>query len=99
MPQISVPLALAGCFGICAGYAGVLLTKRGQEFNIKHTWATVVIGVTFVLLCMAVVDLNAALLALAFFVAGGAPMLARTWLLSEKHQDERLEFWREKRGE
>lgn len=97
--QISVPLALAGCFGLCVGYAGVLLTKRGQAFNIRHTWATVVVGVLLVLLCMAAVDLDAALLALAFFVAGGTPMLLRTWLLSERHQDERIEFWREKRGE
>jgi hypothetical protein len=99
MPQISVPLALTGCFGLCAGYAALLLTKWGQEFNIRHTWATVVIGVLIVLLCMATVDSNAALLTLTFFVAGGTPMLLRTLLLSERHQRERIQYWREKRGE
>jgi len=100
MPQIDLSLALLGCFGTCAAYAVLLSTKRGRVFTVDHTWVTVVAGVLVVLAWLALIDYSAAVLALAFFVAGGAPMIARAWWLEVEYRNEYTELRRrEEHGE
>ena len=94
MPRIDVPAALFGCLGTCTAYAVLLSTRQGRKFTVGHTWVTVVAGVLIVLGWLAFVDVNAALLALAFFVAGGAPMIVRSWWLEVAYRNEYTELRR-----
>ncbi|MBK8800372.1 MAG: hypothetical protein IPM07_30645 [Anaerolineales bacterium] len=54
----------------------------------RHTWVTVVAGVLIVLAWYAVTDVTSALYVLAFFVAGGAPMIVRSWWLEVAYRNE-----------
>ena len=95
MPQIDTSVALFGCLGTCAAYAVLLSTKGGRAFTVRHTWVTVVAGVVLVLGWLALVDIDAALLAMAFFVAGGAPMIVRSWWLEVSYRNEYTELRRQ----
>ena len=92
MPQIDLSFAILGCAATCAAYAAILSTKRGRKFTVRHTWATVVLGVLFVLGWLATTDVNASILALAFFVDGGAPMIVRSWWLEHLYQQDRIDY-------
>lgn len=94
MPQIDIPVALLGCLGTCTAYAATLSTKRGRKFTVRHTWVTVVAGVSIVLGWYAVTDVTSALYALAFFVTGGAPMIVRSWWLEVSYRNEYTELRR-----
>ncbi len=94
MPRIDLPVALFATFGACAAYAVLLSTRSGRRFTVRHTWVTVVVGTLVVLGGLALVDANAALLALAFFVAGGAPMIVRSWWLEVSYRNEYTELRR-----
>lgn len=85
MPQLSMPIALAACFVTCTVYALLLSTRRGQWWTLYATWATVVLGCGLVLLFVALVDADAALLAVAMFVAGGTPIVIRSLWLTARH--------------
>lgn len=91
---IDTPVALFGCLGTCTAYAAILSTRSGRKFTVKHTWVTVVGGVLLVLTWLALIDANAALLALAFFVAGGTPMVIRSWWLEVSYRNEYTELRR-----
>ena len=95
MPQIDIPVALFGCLGTCTAYAATLSTKRGRKFTVRHTWVTVVAGVSIVLAWYAVTDVTSALYVLAFFVAGGVPMIARSWWLEVSYRNEYTELRRQ----
>lgn len=93
--MLEIPVALFGCFGTCVAYAAILSTRRGRKFTVGHTWITVVIGVLIVLGWYALVDLEAALRVLVFFVVGGAPMIARSWWLEVAYRNEYTQLRRE----
>lgn len=88
MPSITSEIALAGCFACSAAFAGVLTTQWGQAKTLSHVWIAgfVVFGVGLVLAWLALVNMAAALQALAFFVAGGLPMLIRAVYLWNRHK-------------
>lgn len=90
MPEIPSELALAGCFACSALYAGALTTRWGQEKTLSHVWIAgfVVFGVGLVLAWLALVSMAVALQALAFFVAGGLPMLFRAAYLWNRHKQQ-----------
>lgn len=88
MPQIDIPIALLGCLGTCTAYAALLSSRTGRKFTVRHTWVTVVAGVSIVLAWYAVTDVTSALYVLAFFVAGGAPMIVRSWWLEVAYRNE-----------
>ncbi len=77
--------ALTVCLLLSVVYAFALSTQLGRYLCSEQTWLTVVAGTLLVLGCMAYVDANAALLALAFFVAGGVPMIARSIYIQFRH--------------
>lgn len=99
MPQVDLPIALAGCAGICTVYAALLTTRRGQKFTLDHTWATVVIGVAVVLLWIATQGLHNAWLDFAFFAAGGLPLVLRSFWLYWRNQQQLVEYLRKSRGD
>lgn len=90
MPSIFPELALAGCFACSAAFAAALTTQWGQEKTLSHVWIAsfVVFGVGLVLAWFALVNMAAALQALAFFVAGGFPMLFRAVYLWNRHKQQ-----------
>ena len=59
MPQIDIPVALLGCLGTCTAYAALLSSKTGRKFTVRHTWVTVVAGVSIGTLRHAVDELVA----------------------------------------
>lgn len=99
MPHVDLPIALGGCAGVCSVYAGLLTTKRGQKFTLDHTWATVVVGVSIVLLFIATQGLHDALLDFAFFAAGGTPLVLRSFWLYWRNQQQLVEYLRKTRGD
>jgi membrane-associated PAP2 superfamily phosphatase len=99
MLTIDLPLALFGCFSTCASYAALLSTKRGQRFNLRYTWATVVVGVLLVLAWTATQGDHNAGIDLLFFVAGGSPMIFRSWYLDQMHEREHVAWLRKQQGE
>ena len=90
MPEIPSELALTGCFACSAAFAAALTTQWGQAKTLDHLWIAgfVVVGVAGVLAWFALVNLPAALQALAFFVAGGLPMLIRAAYLWNQHKQQ-----------
>ena len=90
MPNIPLELALFGCFACSSAFAVALTTQWGQEKTLDHLWIAgfVVFGVALVLLWMGLVNKPAALLALAFFMAGGSPMLIRAAYLKLRHKQQ-----------
>lgn len=94
MPSIPPELALAGCFACSAAFAAALTTQWGQAKTLDHLWIAgfVVVGVAGVLAWFALVNLPAALQALAFFVAGGLPMLIRAAYLWNRHKQQHIAY-------
>jgi hypothetical protein len=71
LPSALVTLLLATSF-----YAFALNgTRLGREFTADQTWVTVVVGTLIVLLTLATVNLQTAMMALLFFFVGGLPMV------------------------
>ena len=72
MPSITSEIALAGCFACSAAFAGAHYTVGTNKGRLSHVWIAgfVVFGVGLVLAWLALVNMAAALQALAFFVAG-----------------------------
>ena len=83
--HLDIVPALIACFGVCAIYALLLSTRRGQWWTLYATWATVVFGCGLVLAFVALVDTDAALLALWMFIAGGTPIVIRSLWLTGRH--------------
>jgi lysylphosphatidylglycerol synthetase-like protein (DUF2156 family) len=90
VPEIPYQVALAGCFACSAAFAAALTTQWGQAKTLSHVWIAgfVVFGVGLVLAWLALVNLAAALQALAFFAAGGTPMLIRAVYLWNRHKQQ-----------
>ncbi len=99
MPQLPLPYALIGCFTACTLYALLLCTRRGQWLALYVTWLTVIIGCAIVLLFVALVSVEAAVLAVWFFVAGGAPIVVRSLWLTGSHLVAWLEYRTRKAGD
>ena len=94
VPEIPTELALVGCFACSAAFAAVLTTQWGQRATLNHLWIAsfVVLGVAIVLAWFALVNLPAALQALAFFVSGGTPMLIRAAYLYLRHKQQHIAY-------
>lgn len=91
---------LAALFGVSVLYAVFLeWSERRFGFVSAYTWLTVVIGVGFTLIGLAVASLEAALLALAVFVASGIPIIARSVINDLRERQERLDHWMGRGGE
>lgn len=88
IPVVSLPIALAGCAITCSAYAVALSTERGKRWTLNHTEWSVVVGVVLVLIWAALVDWRMAGTMLAFFMAGGAPMILRSYWL--RRENDRL---------
>jgi hypothetical protein len=99
MPVLPIELALAGCATTCSLYAVALCTKAGRWFTLHHTEWTVVVGVLLVVGWFATFDYNAAGWLLLFFVAGGAPMIARSYYLRWQDMRSVISYYQDKRGE
>ena len=85
---------LAGLFGASVLYALFLeWSERRFGFVTAYTWLTVVIGVALTLGGLAVASLEAALLALAAFVATGIPIVARSVVNDLRARQERLDYF------
>jgi hypothetical protein len=87
MPEVEFSLALAGCFVSCTAYAALLTTQKGQRFTSDITWATVVIGVSIVLLWLGTQGHHGMIEDFAFFAAGGAPLVGRAaylWFVCQR---------------
>lgn len=104
---ISLSLAdfgtLAGVFGALFGvsvlYAFFLQwSERRFGFVSAYTWLTVVIGVGYTLIGLAIASVEAALLGLAVFVASGIPIIARSVILDLLERRERLDRWQGRGG-
>ena len=98
--QIDVPppLALAGCAATCTAYAALLSSKRGQKFTLDHTWVTVVAGVSVVLAWIGTQGAHGVALDFAFFAAGGAPLVLRSFWLYWRNQQQLVRYLRDTRG-
>jgi hypothetical protein len=81
MPVLPAEISLVGCAVTCSAYAVALTTKRGREFTNAHTEWSVVLGVLLVIGWFATFDYAAAGWMLAFFVAGGTPLILRSYWL------------------
>lgn len=99
MPQISLPIALLGCAATCTAYAALLTTKRGQAFTLAHTWVTVVVGVSCVLAWISTQGEHMAVSDFLFFAAGGAPLVARSFWLYYRNQQQLVEYLRNRGDE
>lgn len=86
MPEISLPIALAGCFVSCSAYAALLTTKRGQRLTLDHTWLTVVVGVSIVLAWLSTQGTHTVATDFWFFAAGGTPLVLRSGWLWLNHE-------------
>lgn len=74
-------LAILLAFILSALYAAFLaLTDIGQWARQEVTWLTVVVGVGITLGCVALVDQDAAQVAVLFFAATGAPIVVESVL-------------------
>ena len=98
MPQVDLPIALAGCAVTCTAYAAALSSRRGQKFTLDHTWVTVVAGVGVVLLWIATQGGHDVMTDFAFFAAGGAPMVLRSFWLYWRNQQQLVRYLRDSRG-
>lgn len=74
-----------GCLLTSTVYAFLLSTKVGRYLCSEQTWLTVVVGTLIVLGWVATVDVFAAAVTGAFFVAGGVPMILRSLLIQFEH--------------
>lgn len=93
MPVIPIEYALTGCLAWCSGYAAFLTwTKPGRALALDWTEFSVVLGVGFVLVWYALVDLQAALMAFLFFAAGGLPMVVRSILLRQQNDKSAIAY-------
>lgn len=98
MPHLPIEYALIGCGASCALYAVALCTKAGRWFTLHHTEWSVVVGVLLVVSWFATFDYNAAGWLLLFFVAGGAPMIARSYYLRWQDMRSVIHYYQDKRG-
>jgi len=80
------------------GYNSLVAWIEARRYSEGFVWLMVVLGVLATLGGLAVLNLNAALLALGCFAASGTPMAAgsiwRYWREREKGED----FWLERSG-
>ena len=97
MPEVSLPIALAGCFATCSAYAALLTTEQGKRVTLDHTWATVVVGVGVVLAWIATQGAHDWTVDLMFFAAGGTPMVARSFWLYWRNQRSYIAYLRDRR--
>lgn len=86
-PIIPYVLPAVGCLLSCTLYAAALSTRTGAQWAIQKTHYTVIVGVAIVLAWIAVVSIEAALIALVFFVLGGIPIVIRSELLDMKQRE------------
>lgn len=83
---------LVGLFVVSVFYALALTwAERQAGFVTAYTWLTVVIGVGYTLLGLAILSLKAAILAVIVFAASSIPIIARSIILDLKERRERLD--------
>lgn len=99
MRRVKLSHALVGCFLSTSAYAALLNTSRGRHLTLYHTWATVVAGVALVLGWTSTQERHTTRTDLAFFVAGGIPLIVRSLLLSQRYTDEHIDYLRGNREE
>lgn len=97
MRKVSLTHALVGCFVTSSAYAALLNTSRGRHIALYHTWATVVAGVGLVLGWTATQERHTTATDMAFFAAGGIPMIVRSLLLDYQYTAEQNQY-RKNRG-
>lgn len=68
-------------------YAALLSTSLGRRWATAQTWVSVVVGTALVLAWLAVLDWRTALLALLFFVVGGAPIVIRSLIFEFRERE------------
>ena len=89
---------LVGLFLVSVVYALVLeWSERLFGFVSEYTWLTVVIGVGYTLVGLAIASVEAALLALVAFVASSIPIITRSVILDLLARRDRLDAL-ERRG-
>ena len=91
------PLAQDGCAATCTAYAAALSSQRGRKFTLDHTWATVIAGVSIVLAWLSTQGTHSVLVDFAFFAAGGAPLVARSFWLYWRNQRQYVSYLRDTR--
>lgn len=94
MRKVKLAPALVGCFVTASAYAALLNTQRGRYLTLYHTWAAVVGGVGLVLGWTSTQDRHTTATDLAFFAAGGIPLVLRSLLLDYQHTAEHDEYRR-----
>lgn len=80
-------LTLGGLAVTSTIYAALLSTSLGRRWTTAQTWVSVVVGTLLVLAWLAVLDWRTALLALLFFVVGGAPIVIRSLILDFRERE------------
>lgn len=97
MPVLPVEYALFGCGASCALYAAALCTRPGRWITLHHTEWSVVVGVLIVVAWFATHNRDAAGWLLLFFVAGGAPMIARSYYLRWRDMSSVISYYQDGR--
>lgn len=98
---MTLNLALALAFVLSAAYALFLaLTDVGQFLRQELTWLTVVFGVGLTLICIAAVDMQAALVGALFFAATGTPITVESlWRMYRNSREAQRRQMEPKQGE
>lgn len=78
---------LAGLFASTTLYALLLSTSLGRRWTVLQTWTTVAAGTLLILAWLAMVDWQAAVLALLFFAVGGLPIVVRSLVLDFRERE------------
>lgn len=92
-------LPIIGCLLTSTVYAFLLSTRVGRYLCSEQTWLTVVVGTLIVLGWVATVDVFAAVVTGAFFVAGGVPMILRSLLIQFEHYKAQTTLRQRDRGD
>ena len=89
---------LVGLFVTSIIYAVLLQwSERHWGFVSAYTWLTVVIGVSYTLIGLAVLCWEAAILGLVVFASSSIPIITRSVILDLQERNERMDY-HEKRG-
>jgi hypothetical protein len=98
MRKVRLVPALVGCFITSSAYAAALNTQTGRYMTLHHTWATVVGGVGLVLGWTSTQERHTTVTDLAFFAAGGIPVILRSLLLDYQYDAEQKDYRKRQGG-
>lgn len=98
MRKVKISHALIGCFVASSAYAVALNTQKGRYMTLHHTWATVVGGVGLVLGWTSTQARHTTATDMAFFAAGGIPMIVRSLLLDYQYTAEQTDYRKHRGG-